>query len=130
MGSQHPHLLSLSLSHTHTHTLSLSQTHTNPHPPPPPPQEYQTLINYSFSQWSVSDDPEIMGLLAHFHAHANEPVAAMAFDASGMLLLTACKLGHNFHVFRLMTHPCSSSLGAVHHLYTLHRGDTTAKVSR
>ncbi|XP_070204277.1 BCAS3 microtubule associated cell migration factor-like isoform X3 [Littorina saxatilis] len=79
--------------------------------------------------WSVSDDPEIQGLLAHFHAHANEPVAAMAFDPSGMLLLTACKLGHNFHVFRLMTHPCSSSLGAVHHLYTLHRGDTTAKVT-
>ncbi|KAJ8312437.1 hypothetical protein KUTeg_009810 [Tegillarca granosa] len=65
---------------------------------------------------------------AHFHAHANEPVAAMNFDVTGTLLLTACKLGHNFHVFRIMAHPCSSSLGAVHHLYTLHRGDTTAKV--
>jgi hypothetical protein len=77
----------------------------------------------------VSDDPDLMGLVAHFHVHANEPVAAMAFDPSGMLLVTACKLGHNFHVFRLMSHPCSSSLGAVHHLYTLHRGDTTAKVN-
>lgn len=76
----------------------------------------------------MSEDPEIEGLIAHFHAHANEPVAAMAFDPSSTLLLTACKLGHNFHVFRLMAHPCSSSLGAVHHLYTLHRGDTTAKV--
>ncbi|KAJ8312061.1 hypothetical protein KUTeg_009434 [Tegillarca granosa] len=65
---------------------------------------------------------------AHFHAHANEPVAAINFDVTGTLLLTACKLGHNFHVFRIMAHPCSSSLGAVHHLYTLHRGDTTAKV--
>ena len=52
----------------------------------------------------------------------------MAFDPTGTLLVTACKLGHNFHIFRLMAHPCSSSLGAVHHLYTLHRGDTTAKV--
>lgn len=82
-----------------------------------------------FFKFSVSEDSDCDGLLAHFHAHANEPVAAMAFDPSGTLLLTACKLGHNFHVFRLMTHPCGSSLGAVHHLYTLHRGDTTAKVS-
>ncbi|XP_041348624.1 breast carcinoma-amplified sequence 3-like [Gigantopelta aegis] len=76
----------------------------------------------------VNDDLDCEGLIGHFHAHANEPVAAMSFDPSGTLLLTACKLGHNFHLFRLMAHPCSSSLGAVHHLYTLHRGDTTAKV--
>ncbi|XP_025089227.1 breast carcinoma-amplified sequence 3-like isoform X1 [Pomacea canaliculata] len=86
------------------------------------------LKTVSTDHFSVSEDPEIEGLIAHFHAHANEPVAAMAFDPSSTLLLTACKLGHNFHVFRLMAHPCSSSLGAVHHLYTLHRGDTTAKV--
>ncbi|GAB1604473.1 breast carcinoma-amplified sequence 3-like [Argonauta hians] len=78
--------------------------------------------------FSVSEDSDCEGLMAHFHAHANEPVAAMTFDPTGTLLLTACKLGHNFHVFRLMTHPCGSSLGAVHHLYTLHRGDTTARV--
>ena len=76
----------------------------------------------------MNEDNEGDGLIAHFHAHANEPVANMAFDSSGTLLVTACKLGHNFHVFRLMAHPCSSSLGAVHHLYTLYRGDTTAKV--
>ncbi|XP_046356113.1 BCAS3 microtubule associated cell migration factor-like [Haliotis rufescens] len=80
------------------------------------------------SHFHVNDDQDCDGLIAHFHAHANEPVAAMGFDQSGTLLLTACKLGHNFHIFRLMAHPCSSSLGAVHHLYTLHRGDTTAKV--
>ncbi|GFO44328.1 hypothetical protein PoB_007083300 [Plakobranchus ocellatus] len=80
-------------------------------------------------QFHVPEDPDIDGLIAHFHAHANEPVAAMAFDPSGTLLVTACKLGHNFHVFSLVAHPCSSSLGAVHHLYTLHRGDTTAKVT-
>ena len=50
------------------------------------------------------------------------------FITLGMMLLTADKLGHNFHLFRIMAHPWSCSLGAVHHLYTLHRGDTTAEV--
>lgn len=52
----------------------------------------------------------------------------MSFDASGMLLLTADKRGHDFHVFRIHPHPCGPSSAAVHHLYILHRGDTTAKV--
>lgn len=52
----------------------------------------------------------------------------MAFDASGLLLLTADKRGHDFHVFRIHPHPCGSASAAVHHLYILHRGDTTAKV--
>lgn len=66
-------------------------------------------------------------IVAHFVAH-KDPVVAMAFDFSGMLLFTADKKGHNFHIFRIYPHPISSSLAAVHHLYTLHRGDTTAKV--
>ncbi|XP_022258482.1 breast carcinoma-amplified sequence 3-like isoform X1 [Limulus polyphemus] len=77
---------------------------------------------------NTEEDTEGEGIIAHFPAHANEPIAAMSFDPSGMLLLTACKLGHNFNIFRIFSHPASSSLGAVHHLYTLHRGDTTAKV--
>lgn len=52
----------------------------------------------------------------------------MVFDASGLLLLSADKRGHDFHVFRIHPHPCGSSSAAVHHLYILHRGDTTAKV--
>ncbi|XP_074641601.1 BCAS3 microtubule associated cell migration factor-like isoform X2 [Tubulanus polymorphus] len=76
----------------------------------------------------VHEDSEGEGLIAHFPAHANETVAAMEFDPSGSLLLTACRLGHNFHVFKIMAHPWNCSLGAVHHIYTLHRGDTTAKV--
>lgn len=66
-------------------------------------------------------------IVAHFVAH-KDPVVAMAFDFSGMLLFTADKKGHNFHIFRIYPHPISSALAAVHHLYTLHRGDTTAKV--
>ncbi|XP_052901118.1 uncharacterized protein LOC128307363 isoform X2 [Anopheles moucheti] len=66
-------------------------------------------------------------IVAHFLAHS-EAIVALAFDAPGMLLLTADKRGHDFHVFRLHPHPSGASLAAVHHLYVLHRGDTTAKV--
>ncbi|ELU13646.1 hypothetical protein CAPTEDRAFT_150615 [Capitella teleta] len=76
----------------------------------------------------VQDDNEGEGLVSHFPAHASEPVTAMAFDPTGTMLLTVDRLGHNFHLFRIMAHPLSCSLGAVHHLYTLHRGDTTAAI--
>lgn len=66
-------------------------------------------------------------IIAHFVAHA-DVIAAMVFDASGLLLLSADKRGHDFHVFRIHPHPCGSASAAVHHLYILHRGDTTAKV--
>ncbi|XP_061503934.1 uncharacterized protein LOC1278696 isoform X4 [Anopheles gambiae] len=66
-------------------------------------------------------------IVAHFIAHS-EAIIALEFDASGMLLLTADKRGHDFHVFRIQPHPSGSSLAAVHHLYVLHRGDTSAKV--
>jgi hypothetical protein len=65
--------------------------------------------------------------IAHFLAHT-EAVFAMSFDPSGMLLITADRRGHDFNVFRVQPHPCGSALAAVHHLYVLHRGDTTAKV--
>ena len=45
-----------------------------------------------------------------------------------MLLLSADKRGHDFNVFRIQPHSCGSTLAAVHHLYVLHRGDTTSKV--
>uniref|UniRef100_A0AAV2J8C3 BCAS3 WD40 domain-containing protein n=1 Tax=Knipowitschia caucasica TaxID=637954 RepID=A0AAV2J8C3_KNICA len=45
-----------------------------------------------------------------------------------MLLVTADTLGHDFHVFQILTHPWASVQSAVHHLYTLHRGETEAKV--
>ncbi|XP_033609769.1 breast carcinoma-amplified sequence 3 homolog isoform X3 [Cryptotermes secundus] len=66
-------------------------------------------------------------IIAHFMAHS-EPIVALAFDPSGMLLLTADKRGHDFHVFRIHPHPGGPFLAAIHHLYILHRGDTTAKV--
>lgn len=74
------------------------------------------------------DDHDGGGIVAHFPAHAGQPLSAMSFDPSGSLLLTADVLGHNFHVFHVLPHPICPSLSAIHHLYTLHRGDTTATV--
>lgn len=88
------------------------------------------ILNYCLSiQVNVDEDYEGEGIIAHFPAHANEPVAALQFDPSGMLLFISCRLGHSFHIFRIFPHPASSSMGAVHHLYTLHRGETTSKVN-
>ncbi|CAH2091693.1 unnamed protein product [Euphydryas editha] len=66
-------------------------------------------------------------IVAHFIAHS-EAIIALKFDPSGMLLVTADRRGHDFHVFRINPHPSGPSLASVHHLYILHRGDTTAKV--
>ncbi|XP_045492824.1 breast carcinoma-amplified sequence 3 homolog [Colias croceus] len=66
-------------------------------------------------------------IVAHFIAHS-EAIIALKFDPSGMLLITADRRGHDFHVFRINPHPCGPSLASVHHLYVLHRGDTTARV--
>lgn len=57
-----------------------------------------------------------------------EALVYLAFDPSGMLLLTADKRGHDFHLFRIHPHPAGSALASVHHLYILHRGDTSARV--
>lgn len=74
-----------------------------------------------------SDNEENNDIVAHFIAHM-EQIVALSFDPSGMLLLTADKRGYDFHVFRIFPHPCGSNSAAVHHLYILHRGETTAKV--
>ncbi|CAK1578054.1 unnamed protein product, partial [Parnassius mnemosyne] len=66
-------------------------------------------------------------IVAHFVAHS-EAIIALKFDPSGMLLVTADRRGHDFHVFRINPHPFGPTLASVHHLYILHRGDTTAKV--
>ncbi|XP_017761072.1 PREDICTED: uncharacterized protein LOC108551422 [Eufriesea mexicana] len=73
------------------------------------------------------DDANIETVIAHFTAHS-DAIVAMTFDLSGALLMTADKRGHDFHIFRIQPHPGGPTLAAVHHLYILHRGDTTAKV--
>ena len=90
---------------------------------------YFILQSVGNGEVNLLNSGSITGVVAHFTAHQAAPIVAVQFDPTGMLLLTADKQGHNFHVFRLQPHPLSSAQSAVHHLYTLHRGDTTAKVS-
>ncbi|KAL6423017.1 hypothetical protein ACFW04_010479 [Cataglyphis niger] len=73
------------------------------------------------------DDANADAVIAHFTAHS-DAIVAMTFDLTGALLMTADKRGHDFHVFKIQPHPGGPTLAAVHHLYILHRGDTTAKV--
>ncbi|XP_046626843.1 uncharacterized protein LOC124308282 isoform X1 [Neodiprion virginianus] len=73
------------------------------------------------------DDGTVETVLAHFTAHS-DAIVAMTFDLTGALLMTADRRGHDFHIFRIQPHPGGPTLAAVHHLYVLHRGDTTAKV--
>ncbi|XP_024877023.1 uncharacterized protein LOC112457926 isoform X3 [Temnothorax curvispinosus] len=73
------------------------------------------------------DDSNADAVIAHFTAHS-DAIVAMTFDLTGALLMTADKRGHDFHIFRIQPHPGGPTLAAVHHLYILHRGDTTAKV--
>ncbi|XP_014291647.1 putative leucine-rich repeat-containing protein DDB_G0290503 isoform X2 [Halyomorpha halys] len=74
-----------------------------------------------------TSEEERGNMIAHFVAHTSA-VVAMSFDPSGLLLITADRHGHRFNVFRIHPHPCTSQLAAVHHLYILHRGETTARV--
>ncbi|XP_065206223.1 breast carcinoma-amplified sequence 3 homolog isoform X2 [Planococcus citri] len=80
-------------------------------------------------QAKLSDDESERkeGIIAHFVAHP-EPIVSLCFDPSGVLLLTADKKGHRFHVFRIQPHLLGSSYTSVHHLYVLYRGDTSARV--
>ena len=52
----------------------------------------------------------------------------MSFDANGSLLLTCDRLGSYFNLFRIVPHPAGSCYSAVHHLYSLYRGDTPGSV--
>ncbi|KAG5893569.1 hypothetical protein JTB14_028336 [Gonioctena quinquepunctata] len=66
-------------------------------------------------------------VIAHFTAHT-EAIVFLKFDPSGLLLFTADKRGHDFHLFRIHPHPGGPALATVNHLYVLHRGDTSARV--
>ncbi|XP_063530676.1 uncharacterized protein LOC134741710 [Cydia strobilella] len=102
--------------------------------PSPPNSDAQqagvvTILDIESNEYDDGQDNEdpYDPMVAHFLAHS-EAIIALKFDSSGMLLVTADRRGHDFHVFRINPHPCGPSLASVHHLYILHRGDTTAKV--
>lgn len=79
--------------------------------------------------------------VAHFLAHHGLPLAQLAFDPTGLLLVTAGSEGQDFHVFSLATDgytEAGSSRGTAEaapwklvprHLYILRRGLTIASIS-
>lgn len=66
-------------------------------------------------------------IVAHFLAH-QEPIYALEFNPNGRLLVTADSLGQYFNVFHVSPSPVKSTRTHVKHLYSLYRGDTSAKV--
>ncbi|KAL2943880.1 Autophagy-related protein 18f [Bienertia sinuspersici] len=65
-------------------------------------------------------------VITQFRAHKS-PIAALCFDPSGTLLVTASVQAHNINVFRIMPgHSASDATGSSVHLYRLQRGLTNA----
>ncbi|CAD5220713.1 unnamed protein product [Bursaphelenchus xylophilus] len=65
--------------------------------------------------------------LAHFIAHESK-VGCLAFGHGGRILITGNEIATTFNVFILHPHPTAPSLSSVQHIYTLHRGNSAAKV--
>ena len=87
---------------------------------------FRKCLNTS-EQVDVGANDRLEGVVAHFVAH-NKAVVALEFDANGSLLLTCDKMGSYFNLFKIVPHPAGSSYSAVHHLYSLYRGDTPGSV--
>uniref|UniRef100_A0A915JZN2 BCAS3 domain-containing protein n=1 Tax=Romanomermis culicivorax TaxID=13658 RepID=A0A915JZN2_ROMCU len=86
------------------------------------------IENISGTEFDLLSSTDNHGILLHFLANTTEPISYTKFSRNGTLLLTAGPSGRTFDVFLLLPHPSSPCLGAVQHLYVLHRGATIAKI--
>ncbi|CAK5077155.1 unnamed protein product [Meloidogyne enterolobii] len=66
--------------------------------------------------------------LAHFCAHKNSKIGHLMFGKGGQLLLTGSSSSTIFNVFLVHIHPKNSALSCIQHIYSLVRGNSTAKV--
>ncbi|PIN13414.1 WD40 repeat protein [Handroanthus impetiginosus] len=72
-------------------------------------------------------------VISHFRAHTS-PIAALCFDPSGTLLVTASVHGNNINIFRIMPScmcsgsGCSDWSTSYVHLYKIYRGITSAVI--
>ncbi|CAG7892535.1 unnamed protein product [Brassica rapa] len=70
-------------------------------------------------------------VICQFKAHKN-PISALSFDPSGMLLVSASTQGHNINVFKIMPRISNTSdappIECFMHLFRLHRGYTYAVI--
>lgn len=76
----------------------------------------------------IDNESDKQFVVAHFVAHVDQPLTCLRLSSSGTLLATADALGHAFHVFSIFSHPSGPTHSAIHHLYTLWRGNTPAQV--
>lgn len=87
------------------------------------------VISKSFNPFVpqvIVKDVVSKSVITQFKAHKS-PIAALCFDPSGTLLVTASVQGHNINVFCIMPgHPASDASGSCFHLYRLQRGLTNA----
>lgn len=112
-------------------------------PPPPPPSpsgtstsssDHKPLSTASTGMVIIRDltklptknsSPLSMSTVVHFKPHMH-PLAILAFNPAGNLLISVSKQGHTFHVFSLYSP--DKHLGNAGHLYNLSRGYTDAQV--
>ena len=84
-------------------------------------------VNTSTKPHNLHDEDQNW-IVAHFWAHHEAPVYALEFNGSGRLLVSADSLGQYFNVFQVNVNSFKSTRTVVKHLYSLYRGDTSAKV--
>jgi hypothetical protein len=82
----------------------------------------------NFSSKAHLYDENQQWIVAHFLAHYQESIYALEFNHSGRLLVSADCQGQYFNVFQINVNPFKCTRTVVKHLYSLYRGDTSAKV--
>ncbi|CEF66673.1 Breast carcinoma-amplified sequence 3 [Strongyloides ratti] len=80
----------------------------------------------SLTKGKVMQDPNEY-TIAHFIAH-DSPIGFLAFAPQSNILLTAPQTTTLLHLFNINVHSGCSSLTTINHLYTLHRGTSSARV--
>ncbi|KAJ0246187.1 BCAS3 domain-containing protein [Hirschfeldia incana] len=78
----------------------------------------------------IISDVTDKSLICQFKAHKN-PISALSFDPSGMLLVSASTQGNNIHVFKITPRTSNTSdpsKESFRHLFKLHRGYTYAVI--
>ncbi len=83
-------------------------------------------LNTNFKQQNLHDENQNW-IVAHFLAH-HEAIYALEFNQNGRLLCTADSLGQYFNVYQINPNSYKCTRTHVKHLYSLYRGDTSAKV--
>ncbi len=86
------------------------------------------ILQIDLAQSACTPGDLMSGVLVHFPATIGETVYTICFAPDRAVLAVTGTSGHCINIFRLFTHPCGSTMAAVHHLYSCMRGSTPAKL--